>query len=207
MKKLLLILICLLVSFEVRSEPKTILKLFCKYDPNLIRKNQFSNGKIFDEVITDTYETCLRFGCEETIEVKEKNPNSKSFSYYKWGNSKYSFDNALIEDRELVLLENFKMEEDSISIKTFIFYLNYYESYKINRITGTVRRSLHNYNKDLWEHYINPLDRDSERYKRLNKMFLNTSNEISSNEFGDYGIFSNRLFFEGKCEKAKKKLF
>ena len=95
--RIITILIFLLINFDLKSEPKNVLKLSCEYDPNLIRKKQKNVG-FLKSTDLDSTQICRMFGCKDTVEVNRYNSLSDNSMEYRLRNSWFNHQGILLED-------------------------------------------------------------------------------------------------------------
>ena len=81
MLKIILILFCVGVFFEVKSKTNNVLRLSCEFDPNSIKQKQKNFGDLEDKKI-DRDQICRIIGCEDIIEVT-KNETTINDKYAK----------------------------------------------------------------------------------------------------------------------------
>ena len=190
MKIFLLILICLFVSFEVDSKSTNVLKLSCEYDPNLIKKKQKDIGFLESEKI-DRAEICSTFGCDDIIKVEKHHTQSDVEDEYRLRNSWFN--------HQGILLDDFLITANTITINTFVSQAYFLESYLINRVTGKTKRTFYRFDNPEFIYNINRLEKNTKRkpplYDEKGKLSLKTL-ELFSLE--PWEIIS----FEGKCQKG-----
>lgn len=186
MKKLF-ISIYLLVSFEVNSKSLNVLKLFCEYEPELIKKIQKNKGFI-DERNLNRSKICITFGCKDIIEINKYNILSKD--EYRLKNSWFN--------HQGILLDDFLITDNTITINTFVSQAYFLESYLINRGTGETKRTFFRFDDSEFVYNINKLKEDKKNkiplYNEKGKISFKTLESLSLGPW-------ETIFFEGKCTK------
>ena len=187
MKSLLYTIIVILAFSTAEGSPKNIIKFECEYDPNLIVKKQknisFNNTKK-----VDSREICKKFKCKDVVEVNVDKTIASDKNKYRLRNSWFNHQGILIDD--------FTMTENIVTINTFISQAYYLESYIIDRSTGKTKRTFYKF-----DYY--------ELLEDINKIESDTMQKISLyNENGKISLKTLTLFnlkpqkkitFEGKC--------
>ena len=187
MKKIIIILIVLLINFELKSEPKNVLKLSCEYDPNLIRKKQKNIG-FLKSTDLDRTQICRMFGCKDTVEVKRYNSLSENRMEYRLRNSWFN--------HQGILLDDYIEEESIITINTFVSQAYFLESYYINRTTGKTKRTFYKFDHPQFFNQIQKLENENSKnfslYNKKGKISLKTLKAYSLDPW-------ETIYFEGKC--------
>ena len=187
MKSLLYTIIVILAFSSAEGSPKNIIKFECEYDPNLIVKKQknisFNNTKK-----VDSREICKRFKCKDVVEVNVDKTIAGDKNKYRLRNSWFNHQGILIDD--------FTMTKNIVTLNTFVSQAYYLESYMIDRLTGKTKRTFYKF-----DYY--------ELLEDINKIESDTKKEISLyNENGKISLKTLTLFnlkpqmkiiFEGKC--------
>ena len=173
-------------SFEVRGETRNVLKLSCEYDPNLIKKTTINADSSASEEL-DTQQICKSLNCNDIIEVY-KNNKSKNEDEYRLRNSWFN--------HQGILLDDFLITENTISINSFVSQAYFLESYLIDRVTGKTKRTFYRFDNPDFFFKIKKLEESestkSSLFNEKGKLSLKT---IKSFSLEPWEIF----FFEGKC--------
>ena len=187
MKKIIIILIILLINFELKSEPKNVLKLSCEYDPNLIRKEKKNIG-FLKSTDLDRTQICRMFGCKDTVEVNRYNSLSENKMDYRLRNSWFNHQGILLDDY---------IEEGSIiTINTFVSQAYFLESYYINRTTGKTKRTFYKFDHPQFFNQIQKLENENSK----NFSLYNKKGKISLKTLKTYSLDPwETIYFEGKC--------
>ena len=187
MKKLIIILIVILINFELKSEPKNVLKLSCEYDPNLIRKEKKNIG-FLKSTDLDRTQICRMFGCKDTVEVNRYNSLSENTMEYRLRNSWFN--------HQGILLDDYIEEESIITINTFVSQAYFLESYYINRTTGKTKRTFYKFDHPQFFNQIQKLENENSKhfslYDKRGKISLKTLKTYSLDPW-------ETIYFEGKC--------
>lgn len=187
MKKIIIILIILLINFELKSEPKNVLKLSCEYDPNLIRKEKKNIG-FLKSTDLDRTQICRMFGCKDTVEVNRYNSLSENRMEYRLRNSWFN--------HQGILLDDYIEEESIITINTFVSQAYFLESYNINRTTGKTKRTFYKFDHPQFFNQIQKLENENSKnfslYNKRGKISLKTLKTYSLDPW-------ETIYFEGKC--------
>ncbi len=187
MKKIIIILIVLLINFELKSEPKNVLKLSCEYDPNLIRKKQKNIG-FLKSTDLDRTQICRMFGCKDTVEVNRYNSLSENRMEYRLRNSWFN--------HQGILLDDYIEEESIITINTFVSQAYFLESYYINRTTGKTKRTFYKFDHPEFFNQIQKLENENSK----NFSLYNKKGKISLETLKTYSLDPwETIYFEGKC--------
>lgn len=187
MKKIIIILIVLLINFELKSEPKNVLKLSCEYDPNLIRKKQKNIG-FLKSTDLDRTQICRMFGCKDTVEVNRYNSLSENKMDYRLRNSWFN--------HQGILLDDYIEEESIITINTFVSQAYFLESYYINRTTGKTKRTFYKFDHPQFFNQIQKLESENSK----NFSLYNKKGKISLKTLKTYSLDPwETIYFEGKC--------
>ena len=149
LKNIFLFLI-LFASFEAYSKTTNVLKLSCEYDPKLIKK-QTTNIDSSESNKLDTVQICKSLYCKDIVEVnKDNKPNDEA--EYRLRNSWFN--------HQGILLDDFLVSKDKITIMTFVSQAYVLESYQIDRITGATKRIFYRFVRDIlmmkWPIYYLP---------------------------------------------------
>ncbi len=187
MKKIIIILIVPLINFDLKSEPKNVLKLSCEYDPNLIRKKQKNVGFLKSEDL-DRTQICRMFGCNDTVEVNRYNILSENRIEYRLRNSWFN--------HQGILLDDYIEQESIITINTFVSQAYFLESYDINITTGKTKRTFYRFDHPQFFDRIQKLKNENSKnfslYNKKGKISLKTLESYSLDPY-------ETIYFEGKC--------
>tara|TARA_Y100000022_G_scaffold194193_1_gene198244 strand:+ start:279 stop:869 length:591 start_codon:yes stop_codon:yes gene_type:complete len=185
LKKIFLSLI-LCASFEVHAETINVLKLSCKYDPNLIKKTTTNDDSSKIEKL-DTQQICKSLHCNDVVEVL-KDDKSNAEAEYRLRNSWFN--------HQGILLDDFSMTENTISINTFVSQAYFLESYLIDRVTGKTKRTFYRFDSPDFFYNINKLEKNkTDKRSLFNKKGKLSLKTIESFSLEPWEIF----YFEGKC--------
>ena len=184
-KNIFLFLI-LFTSFEAYSKTTNVLKLSCEYDPKLIKKKT-TNIDSSESTILDTVQICKSLYCKDIVEVhKDNKPNDET--EYRLRNSWFN--------HQGILLDDFLITENTISINTFVSQAYFLESYLIDRVTGKTKRTFYRFDDPDFFFNIKKIEKnatsDSPLFNEKGKLSLKT---IKSFSLEPWEIF----YFEGKC--------
>ena len=185
LKNIFLFLI-LFASFEAYSKTTNVLKLSCEYDPKLIKK-QTTNIDSSESNKLDTVQICESLYCKDIVEVnKDNKPNDEA--EYRLRNSWFN--------HQGILLDDFLITENTISINTFVSQAYFLESYLIDRVTGKTKRTFYRFDDPDFFFNIKKIEKnatsDSPLFNEKGKLSLKT---IKSFSLEPWEIF----YFEGKC--------
>ena len=184
---LIFLIICISLPFEISSEPKNILKFSCKYDPKLIKKKQKNVDSVKPNEV-DRDKICKLFYCEDTVEVSKFTSSEKSDGKYRLRNSWFN--------HQGILLDEFSMTKDLITINTFVSQAYFLESYEIDRTNGETKRIFYRFDDPDFFYDIQKLEKSSSRKKPLyNKQGKLSLKTLESFSLEPWVIF----YFEGKC--------
>ena len=184
-KNIFLFLI-LFTSFEAYSKTTNVLKLSCEYDPKLIKKKT-TNIDSSESNKLDTVQICKSLYCKDIVEVhKDNKPNDQA--EYRLRNSWFN--------HQGILLDDFLITENTISINTFVSQAYFLESYLIDRVTGKTKRTFYRFDDPDFFFNIKKIEKnatsDSPLFNEKGKLSLKT---IKSFSLEPWEIF----YFEGKC--------
>ena len=185
LKNIFLFLI-LFASFEAFSNTTNVLKLYCEYDPKLIKK-QTTNIDSSESNKLDTVQICKSLYCKDIVEVnKDNKPNDEA--EYRLRNSWFNHQGILIDD--------FTMTKNIVTINTFISQAYYLESYVINRSTGKTKRIIYKF--DYYELLEDKNKAEEDINKKIN--LYNKNGRISLKTLKLYNFKpQKKIIFEGKC--------
>lgn len=186
MKRILLISICLLISFEIESKSK-VLKLYCEYDQDLIRKKQKDIGFLKDDEI-DKIQICKIFGCKDIVEVYEDDSIPNENSEYRLRNSWFN--------HQGILLDEFSKKENSLTMNTFVSQAYFLESYVIDRNTGITKRIFYRFDDSEFFINLKKIENSNEDKDRL----YDKKGKLSLKALELFSLKPKEIFyFEGKC--------
>ena len=187
---LLFLILIFLISSEVNSQASSILKLSCEYEPNLIERKKtdsLENQKL------DTVKICETFSCNDTVEVIKDNNQSDKTSKYRLRNSWFN--------HQGILLDDFAISKDNITINTVVSNAYFLESYIIDRITGKTERIFYRFdNTELFDK-INELKKSKENSKTL----YNKNGRLSLKTLKLFSLDPwEAIYFKGECFEGTK---
>ena len=187
MKSLLYITIVTLAFSEAGSSPKNIIKFECEYDPNSIEKKQ-KNISFNNKKKLDSREICKKFKCRDVVEVNIDETLADSKNKYRLRNSWFNHQGILIDD--------FTMTENIVTINTFVSQAYYLESYMIDRLTGQTKRTFYKFDYYELLEDINKIESDTNKkislYNEIGKISLKTLTLFNLKP-------QKRIIFKGKC--------
>ena len=174
-------------SFEAFSNTTNVLKLSCEYDPKLIKK-QTTNIDSSENNKLDTVQICKSLYCKDIVEVnKDNKPNDET--EYRLRNSWFN--------HQGILLDDFLITENTISINTFVSQAYFLESYLIDRVTGKTKRTFYRFDNPDFFYNIKKLEKnatsDSPLFNEKGKLSLKTIKSFSLEPWETF-------YFEGKCQ-------
>ena len=187
MKSLLYTIIVILAFSTAEGSPKNIIKFECQYDPNLIVKKQknisFNNTKK-----VDSREICKKFKCKDVVEVIVDKTIASDKNKYRLRNSWFNHQGILIDD--------FTMTKNIVTINTFVSQAYYLESYMIDRSTGKTKRTFYKFDYYELLEDINKIENDTKKRIRL----YNENGKISLKTLTLFNLKpQKKIIFEGKC--------
>ena len=184
-KNIFLILI-LFAFFEVNAETTNVLKLSCEYDPNFIKK-ETTNVDSSESKKLDTMQICKSLYCKDIVEVHKYNKSNDEVEY-RLRNSWFN--------HQGILLDEFLITENTISINTFVSQAYFLESYLIDRFTGKTKRTFYRFDNPDFFFNIKKLEKsatdDNPLFNKKGKLSLK---KIKSFSLEPWEVF----YFEGKC--------
>ena len=187
MKSLLYTIIVILAFSTAEGSPKNIIKFECEYDPNLIVKKQknisFNNTKK-----VDSREICKKFKCKDVVEVIVDKTIASDKNKYRLRNSWFNHQGILIDD--------FTMTKNIVTINTFVSQAYYLESYMIDRSTGKTKRTFYKFDYYELLEDINKIENNTKKRIRL----YNENGKISLKTLTLFNLKpQKKIIFEGKC--------
>ena len=187
MKKIIILLIVLLINFDLNGKSTNILKLTCEYDPTLIKIKQKNIGFLKDKDLNRT-QVCRMFGCKDEVEVNRYDKTSEDKNEYRLRNSWFN--------HQGILLDDYLIEENIITINTFVSQAYFLESYNINRKTGKTKRTFYRFDHPQFFNEIQKLENDNSK----NFALYNKKGKISLKTLKTYSLEPwETTYFEGKC--------
>ena len=187
MKSLIYIIIFFLAFYGTNSKSSNIIKFECEYDPNLIEKKQ-KNVNFNNKQKLDLKEICKKFKCKDVVEVNVEKAITGDKNKYRLRNSWFNHQGIMIDD--------FIMTKDSVTINTFVSQAYYLESYKINRSTGNTKRTFYKF--DYYEILEDINKIESETNKKIT--LYNKNGKISLKTITLFNLKpQKKIIFEGKC--------
>ena len=184
--KKILIIIIVFAYFGVNAETTNVLKLSCEYDPNLIKKETKNIDSLKVEKL-DNMQICRFFGCKDIVEVN-KDKKSNGETEYKLRNSWFN--------HQGILLDDFLISENTISISTFVSQAYFLESYLIDRVTGKTKRTFFRFDDPDFFYNIKKLEKNTTTDKPL----FNKKGKLSLKTIESYSLKPWEIYyFEGKC--------
>ncbi len=184
-KKLIFILL-LLYSFDVDGNSSNILKLSCEYNPDLIKKKS-KNTSFTDNKEINRSMICKSFGCKDKLEVIMNDKNN--------GEIEYRLRNLWF-DHQGILLDDFLMTKDKITINTFVSQAYFLDSYKIDRVTGKTERIVYRFDDPEFFYNLKKLEKNESTDRPL----LNKNGRLSLKTLKSFSLEPWEIFyFEGKC--------
>tara|TARA_B100000886_G_C20338164_1_gene455462 strand:+ start:287 stop:868 length:582 start_codon:yes stop_codon:yes gene_type:complete len=187
MKKIIILLMVLLINFDLNGKPTNILKLTCEYDPTLIKIKQKNIGFLKDNDLNRT-QVCRMFGCNDEVEVNKYDKTSEGKNEYRLRNSWFN--------HQGILLDDYVVEENIITINTFVSQAYFLESYHINRKTGKTKRTFYRFDHPQFFNEIQKLENDNSK----NFSLYNKKGKISLKTLKMYSLEPwETTYFEGKC--------
>jgi hypothetical protein len=178
--------IILFATSEVYGKSTNVLKLSCEYDPNLIKKETKNVDSLAIEKL-DTMQICRSYNCKDIVEV---NAEEKSK-----GNAEYRMRNSWF-NHQGILLDDFLITENTISIVTFVSQAYFLESYIIDRVTGKAKRTFFRFDDPEFFDKIRELGNSNKN----DKPFFNEKGKLSLKTIKSFSLKPRETFyFEGKC--------
>ena len=187
MKSLLYITIVTLAFSAAGGNPKNIIKFECEYDPNLIEKKQ-KNISFNNKKKLDSREICKKFKCKDVVEVNVDETIADNKNKYRLRNSWFNHQGILIDD--------FTMTKNIVTINTFVSQAYYLESYMIDRSTGKTKRTFYKFDYYELLEDINKIESDTKKKISL----YNENGKISLKTLTLFNLKpQKKIIFEGKC--------
>ena len=176
-------------SFEVYGKTSNILRLSCEYDPNFIRKKTKEKGFLENKNL-DSSQICKFFSCSDIVEVHKFDKSNRK--------SEYRLKNKWF-DHQGILLDDFLITKNKITINTFISQAYFLESYVIDRTTGKTQRTFYRFDDPDFFFSIKKLEKnttgESSLFNKKGKLSLKTIKKFS---LEPWEIF----YFEGECKEG-----
>ena len=186
--QILTLILIFILSFEVQSNPNNVLKLYCNYDPSLIKKEQRNIGFLkYDSI--DRTEICRILSCEDIVEINKKSVKFKGKNEYLLRNSWFN--------HQGILLDDFSMTKTHINIGTFVSQAYFLDSYSIDRITGNTKRIFYRFDDGDFYYKLKRIEKNKDKkyplYDEKGKISLQTLKALSLEPWETF-------YFEGKCQ-------
>ena len=190
MKKTLAILIYVFVSLEVLGKPTNIIKFSCEYEPGLIKQEQKDIGFLNNELL-NTQKICSVLSCQDVIEVNINKTQLDGDNEYRLRNSWFDHQGILIDD--FVLTKNF------VTINTFVSQAYFLESYLINRVTGKTKRTFYRFDDPEFFYKLKKIEDNKDKKIPL----YNEKGKLSLKTFKLFSLQPSEIFyFQGKCSEG-----
>ena len=178
------------VCFEVESKSSNALKLSCEYNQDLIKKEKKSIGLLENEKL-DIFHICKLFSCKDTVEVLKVTNKSNNETEYRLKNSWFN--------HQGILLDEFLVTEESITIITFVSQAYFLESYLIERDSGKTKRIFYKFDDPDFFYNINKLEKET----KSNRSLFNEKGKLSLKTLNSFSLKPSEVFyFEGKCQEG-----
>ena len=185
--KFCFLIIFFLISFEVNSKTSITLKLSCEYEPNLIEKKQAHNSSLESKKF-DVRKVCETFACKDTVEVLSDNAETNGEAKYRLRNSWFN--------HQGILLDDFDISKNSITINTVVSNAYFLESYLIDRVTGKTERTFYRFDNPEFFYKINEIKKNKDNRRDL----YNKNGRISLKTLKSFSLEPWQVFyFKGKC--------
>ncbi len=176
----------LLWSFNVDGKTSGVLKLTCEYDTKLIKKESNVPSTNDNQNINSSI-ICNSFGCNDILEVNMHEKNN--------GEIEYRLRNSWF-DHQGILLDDFLMTENKITINTFVSQAYFLDSYDIDRVTGKTLRKIYRFDDPEFFFNLRKLQEnaiaDRPLFNKRGKLSLKTIKSFSLKPWETF-------YFEGKC--------
>jgi len=186
-KSLIYIIIFFFAFYGTNSNSSNIIKFECEYDPNLIEKKQ-KNVNFNKKQKLDLKEICKKFKCKDVVEVNVEKAITGDKNKYRLRNSWFN--------HQGIMIDNFILTKDSVTINTFVSQAYYLESYKINRSNGKTKRIFYKF--DYYEILEDINKIESETNKKIT--LYNENGKISLKTITLFNLKpQKKIIFEGKC--------
>ena len=183
-KKFLIFL--LLCSFNVDGKASNILKLSCEYNPNLIKKKSKNSGLADNKEINRSV-ICKSFGCKDKVEVIMNDKHN--------GEIEFRLRNFWF-DHQGILLDDFLMTENKITINTFVSQAYFLDSYKIDRVSGKTERIIYRFDDPEFFYNLKKLEKNTS----IDRPLFNKNGRLSLKTLKSFSLEPWEVFyFEGKC--------
>ncbi len=185
-QKIIMLLAIFFTTFEVHGKTTNVLKLSCEYDPDLIKSESKSLNSSEVKKL-DTLQICKSFSCKDNVEIRKDNkPN---------GEIEYRLRNSWF-NHQGILLDDFTLTENTISINTFVSQAYFLESYLIDRVTGKTKRTFYRFDNPDFFYSIQKLKKS----KTIDKPLFNKKGKLSLKTIKSFSLKPwEILYFEGKC--------
>ena len=185
MIKIFLVFVFTTLYMETESKADDVVKFKCKFDQNLIKQEDKNVGFLKKEKI-DRSKICQLLACEDTLEVIEFKSDTKNT--FRLRNSWFN--------HQGILLDDYSVNKNIVSIRTFLSQAYFLESYLINKNTGKAKRLFYRFNDPEFYYKIKKIEESS-----TNKLpFFNEQGKISLKSLNLYSLEPAEVFhFEGEC--------
>ena len=187
MKSLIYIIIFFFAFYGTNSNSSNIIKFECEYDPNLIEKKQ-KNVNFNNKQKLDLKEICKKFKCKDLVEVNVDKTKAGDKNKYRLRNSWFNHQGILIDD--------FTMTKNIVTINTFVSQAYYLESYMIDRSTGKTKRTFYKFDYYELLEDINKIENDTKKkislYSENGKISIKTLKLLNSKP-------QMKIIFKGSC--------
>ena len=185
MIKIILVFVFTTLYMGTESKADDVVKFKCKFDQNLIQQEDKNVGFLKKEKI-DRSKICQLLACEDTLEVFESKSNFKNMFRLRnfWFN------------HQGILLDDYSVNKNIVSIRTFLSQAYFLESYLINKNTGQAKRTFYRFNDPDFYYKIKKIEESS-----TNKLqFYNEQGKISLKSLNLHSLEPAEVFyFEGEC--------
>ena len=172
---------------QVEGKDNKVLKFSCKFDPNLIKQEEKKNGFLEFEKVNRS-QICEFLSCEDTLEISVSGSKSDTRSEFRLRNTWF--------DHQGILLDDFLINENNVSITTFLSQAYFLESYFINKNTGEAIRKFYRFNDPDLYYEIKKIEKSLSE----DSQFYNEKGKISLKSLKSYSLEPAEVFhFEGKC--------
>ncbi len=187
MKNLLYIIIFIFAFSETNGSSTNVIKFECEYDPYSIEKKQ-KKINFNDKQKLDLKEICRKFKCKDVVEVNFEKTISGNKGKYRLRNSWFNHQGILIDD--------FVLTKNILTMNTFVSQAYYLESYVINRLTGKTKRIFYKFDYYELLEDIDKIENDTNKKVSL----YNENGKISLKTLILHNLEpKKKIIFEGKC--------
>ena len=181
------LLFCIGIYFEVESKTNNVLKLSCEFNPYSIKQKQKNVGFLEDEKI-DRDQICNILGCKDIIEVNQYETKINDKYEYRLRNKWFN--------HQGILLDDFLITKNNVTINTFVSQAYFLDSYSINRVTGKTVRTFYRFNDPDLVNEIYKIQQSKSKKESL----YNENGKLSLKTLESYSLKPvETLYFEGNC--------